>query len=176
MIGLVLTVLVSGATSHTQVSPVQKVVELLVELKGKVEADLAADEKLMNDYSTYCDEESNNKEDAITSNKRTVGDLNAAISEASASVGTLTTEIEELAAKIATADADLKDATSIRTKEHEDFAAAEAELVDTIDTLARATIVLKRGQTSFLQKGSKDISMLSMALSKVIEASWVNTA
>jgi len=172
---LFLIVLASGATSKAEVSPVQKVVELLMGLKGKVEADLAADEKLMNDYSKYCDEESNNKEDAITSNKRTVGDLNAAISEASASVGTLTTEIEELAAKIATADSDLKSATEIREKEHADFAAAEAELVDTIDTLSRATIVLKRGQTSFLQKGSKDLSMLSTALSKVIEASWVDS-
>jgi len=176
MIGLVLTVLVSAATSQTQVSPVQKVVELLVELRGKVEADLAADEKLMNDYSKYCDTESNEKEDSIRSGKRTIGDLAAAISEASANIGTLTTEIEELAAKIATADSDLKEATSVRTAEHKDFAEAETDLVDTIDTLSRAQVVLKRGQTSFLQKGgSADLSKLTLGLSKIIEASWVTS-
>merc|ERR1719504_197109 len=118
MIGLVLTVLVSGATSHTQVSPVQKVVELLVELRGKVEADLAADEKLMNDYSKYCDTESNEKEDSITSGKRTIGDLSASIADSSASIGELTSETEELAGKISTAEADLKSATKIRSDEN----------------------------------------------------------
>merc|ERR1719240_2483072 len=97
---LLLLALASGATSQTEVSPVQKVVELLTELKGKVEADLAADEKLMNEYSEYCDTTSNEKEDAITSGKRTIGDLNAAIADATASIGSLTSETEELATKI----------------------------------------------------------------------------
>merc|ERR1719183_809063 len=100
---MLLLLVASAATLQSEVSPVQKVVELLVELKGKVEADLGADEKLMNEYSEYCDTTSNEKEDAITSGKRTVGDLNAAIADATASIGSLTSETEELAAKIATA-------------------------------------------------------------------------
>merc|ERR1719253_2426891 len=129
----------------------------------------------MEDYTKYCDSESNTKEDAITSGKRTIGDLNAAITEASATINTLTGEIEELAAKISSADADLKSATSIREQENGDFTATEADLVETVDTLGRAIIVLKRGQTSFLQRGSKDLSALTTALSKVVEATWVNS-
>merc|ERR1719473_546313 len=129
----------------------------------------------MSDYTTYCDTESNEKEDAITSGKRTIGDLEADIAEATATIGTLTSEIEELAAKISTAEADLKAATGIRTEEHGDFSATETDLVETVDTLSRAIIVLKRGQTSFLQRGSKDLGMLTTALSKVIDATWVNS-
>jgi hypothetical protein len=172
---LLVASLASGATSKMEVSPVQKVVELLVELKGKVQADLAAEEKLMEEYTTYCDTESNEKEDAITSGKRTVNDLDASIVESSATIGTLTSEVEELAGKISTAEADLKSATNIRAEEHGDFSATEADLVETVDTLSRAIIVLKRGQTSFLQRGSKDLSMLTSALSKVIEATWVDS-
>jgi hypothetical protein len=57
---------------NTKVSPVQKVVTLLDELKAKVQADLVAEEKLMDEYTTWCDEEANMKEDAITSAKRTI--------------------------------------------------------------------------------------------------------
>jgi len=130
----------------------------------------------MEEYTKYCDTESNQKTDAITSGKRTVGDLAATITDASASIGELTSETEELAGKISAADADLKDATKIREQEHSDFSSAESELVDTVDTLARAIIVLKRGQSSFLQqRGSKELTMLATGLSKVLEASWVNS-
>ena len=66
----------------------------------------------MEEYTKWCDEEENDKEDAITSNKRTVGDLNAVITDSNARIGELSSEIEELAGKIASADADLKEATS----------------------------------------------------------------
>ena len=44
-----------AATLTTKVSPVQKVVELLDELKAKVQGDLAAEETMMEEYSQYCD-------------------------------------------------------------------------------------------------------------------------
>merc|ERR1719453_240045 len=59
----------------------------------------------------WCDEEANTKEDAITSSKRTIGDLMATI--------------EELTQKISSEEADLTSATEIRDKEKADFAASE---------------------------------------------------
>merc|ERR1719238_882963 len=120
---------VVGATA-TQVSPVQKVIQLLDELKGKVEADLSAEEKLMEEYTSWCDEEANEKEDAITSSKRTIEDLEATIEDAKATVVTLTSSIDELTTKISTSEKELADAKGIRDKEHEVFVASEKELVD----------------------------------------------
>merc|ERR1719359_2397177 len=158
-----------------KVSPVQKVIELLDELTGKVQGDLAAEETMMADYSKWCDTEANEKEDAITSNKRTIGDLQAEIADASARVGELGTEVEELAGKISGSEADLADATKVRSDEHAAFAASEAELVDTVDSLERAVVVVGRGQVSFLQSKDKDeMQKYTMALSKIIEANWVN--
>jgi len=160
----------------SQVSPVQKVIEMLDDLKAKVAGDLSAEETMMSKYTTWCDEEDNTKEDAITSNKRTIGDLNAVIADSNARIGELSTEIEELAGKISSAEADLSKATGIRGEENDSFSATEKELTETIDTLERATAVLSRGQYSFLQRGgAKDLSKLATGLSKIIEASWVNS-
>jgi chromosome segregation ATPase len=172
MAGLLLFVLATGAAA---VSPVAKVIELLDELTGKVKSDLAAEETMMAEYSKWCDSESNEKEDAITSNKRTIGDLEAEIADASARISELGTEVEEIAGKISEAEADLKDATGIREDEKAAFTDSETELVDTVDSLERALVVLKRGQTSFLQASDKDaMNKLTMSLGKIIEASWVN--
>merc|ERR1719271_1775185 len=131
---------------------------------------------MMGEYTTWCDEEDNEKEDAITSNKRAIGDLNAVIADSNAKIGELRSEIEELAGKISTAEADLKSATSIREEENGSFSATESELTETIDTLGRATTVLSRGQFSFLQqRHAKDLSALKDGLMKIVEATWVNS-
>merc|ERR1719393_249505 len=130
---------------------------------------------MMEEYSKWCDSESNEKEDAITSHKRTIGDLEAEIADATARISELGTEVEELAGKISDAEGELKDATGIREQEKAAFTESETELVDTVDGLERALVVLKRGQTSFLQARDQDeMDKLTMSLGKIIEASWVN--
>merc|ERR1719387_1187688 len=99
---------------------------------AKVEADLAAEETAMEEYTSWCDEESNSKEDAITSSKRTIDDLSATIEDAKGTIATLTSTIDDLTSKISASESDLSDATGIRNKENKDFLAAEKELLDTL--------------------------------------------
>merc|ERR1719359_741712 len=130
---------------------------------------------MMEEFTKWCDTESNEKEDAITSAQRTMNDLSASIEDASGSISSLNSEADELAAKISTADADLASATKIRNEERAAFEASEKELEETVDTLERAIVVLKRGQTGFMQtKGaSKQLETLADTLSKIVSASWV---
>jgi hypothetical protein len=164
------------ATLRAQVSPVQKVIQLLDELKGKVQAELANEESLMQDYTKYCDSEANAREDAITAGKRTSTDLQATIQDSTAATQGLTAEIDDLAAKIRTGDADLQAATKVREQERESFEAREKELSETVDTVERAVIVLKRGQT-FLQSknGAKELQMLADSLNVIVQATWVDS-
>jgi len=69
-------------------------------------------------------------------------------------------------------EGDLKKATDIRTTERSDFTAAEKELVDTIDSLSRATSVLKKN-LGLLQSGrvSQELVALTGGLKQIIEAS-----
>merc|ERR1719274_191980 len=166
---------VLATATAVQVSPVQKVIQLLDELKGKVESDLANEEKLMEEYTTWCDEEANTKEDAITSSKRTIGDLEATIEDAKATLVELSSSISELTTTISASETDLDKATALRSKEHEDFKASEKELVDTVDSLERAMTVLKKN-LGFLQNGrvSEALGASLSGLKKVVEASWVS--
>jgi hypothetical protein len=167
-----------AATLQTKVSPVQKVVELLDELKAKVQGDLAAEEHMMEEYTEYCDAEANKREDSITDAARTLDDLAAVIEKSSASIDSLSEEVDELTSKISADEADLKDATKLREQDYAAFEASEKELTDTVDSLGRALIVLKRGQT-FLQnkKGDKqheEIAKLVTALGIISDAAWVS--
>jgi chromosome segregation ATPase len=156
------------------VSPVQKVIELLDELKGKLQADLSAEETMMGEYTKWCDEEANQKEDAITSAKRTIGDLEASIQDSAAQIQALSAEADELTTKISKAEADLESATYIRDDERSTFEGSEKELVETVDTLSRALVVLKRGQAFMQSKAQNaDLQKLADGLSKVVAASWV---
>jgi len=158
------------------VSPVQKVIQLLDELKGKVESDLSNEEKLMGEYTNWCDEEANEKEDSIRSSKRTIGDLMATIEDSKASIGSLTSSIGELTQKISSSEKELSTASSIRSKENGDFVAAEKELSETVDSLERATSVLKKN-LGLMQTGvtAKMLGGLMSGLSKIVEASWVTS-
>ena len=129
----------------------------------------------MEEYTTWCDEEANTKEDAITSSKRTIGDLEATIEDAKGSIVTLTSSIDELTMSISTSEAELDKATKLRKKESDDFMASEKELVDTVDSLERAITVLKKN-LGFLQNGrvSEALGASLSGLRKVVEASWVN--
>merc|ERR1719502_1795781 len=129
----------------------------------------------MEEYTTWCDEEANTKEDAITSSKRTIGDLEATIEDAKATIIELTSSIDELTSSISASEADLEKATSLRNKEHDDFKASEKELVDTVDSLERALTVLKKN-LGFLQNGrvSEALGASLSGLKKVVEASWVS--
>jgi len=156
------------------VSPVQKVIQLLDDLKGKVEADLDRETTLMTEYTTWCDEETNSKEDAITSSKRTVGDLSATIEDSKGQIATLSSTVADVTGKISEAEAELSEATSLRSKENKDFAAAEKELVDTMDSLTRAMSVIKSNLGLLQSSHAKaEISLMASSLSKVVEASWV---
>merc|ERR1719502_1933059 len=132
---------------------------------------------MMEEFTKWCDEESNEKEDAITSAQRTINDLSATIEDSTGSISELNAETDTLAAKISTADADLASATKIRNDERAAFEASEKELSETIDTLSRAIVVLKRGQTGFMQaKGAnKELETLADTLSKIVSASWVTS-
>merc|ERR1719389_1206360 len=118
---------------------------------------------MMEEYSTWCDSEANEKEDAITSAKRTIGELG--------------TEVEELAGKISSTESDLKAAAELRKEEQASFAASEKELVETVDSLGRAVTIMKRQQVggSFLQQRDQgDLKKVVQTLGKIVEASWVS--
>merc|ERR1719181_449018 len=123
----------------------------------------------MTEYTTWCDSESTQKEDSIAEAGRT-------IEESSGTISALTGEIEDLAGKISATEADLANATGIRTSEKAAFDATEKELVETQDSLERALVMIKRNM-GFMQGKSHKQNMenLVASLRTIVDSSWIST-
>jgi len=156
-------------------SAIQKVVELLDECKAKVQKDLDAETKSMEEYTSFCDDELKDKGYAIETAGRSIGDLTATVDSSTAQIGVLTDEIATLGTTNAAKSMELADATKVRKGQHGDFQAAEKELVKSIDELGRAATVLKRGMSfAQTQGGRKKIGAVVAALKNIIDAEWVD--
>merc|ERR1719390_425551 len=91
-----------------------------------------------------------------------------------------TSKIEELSGAISTNEAELKDATAIRDKEHADFVASEKELVETVDTLERAISIIStemaKNPAALAQIDTSNMDNLLKGLSLVVDAAgFTNT-
>merc|ERR1719236_300479 len=119
----------SVAQAQAMANPIEKVIEMLSELQQKIIKEGEAAQKLYDEFSEWCEEESKNLQFEIKTAKAEAEELTATIDKATSDIKALDEKIEELAAAISTDEADLKAATEIREKEHADFVGEEAELV-----------------------------------------------
>merc|ERR1719316_2596329 len=161
------------------VSPVQKVIELLGECKAKVKKDLAAEATVMEEYTTFCDDELKEKGYAIETAGREIGDLMATIEDSKATITEKTDEIATLGTLIAAKEKELADATAVRKGENGEFVAAEKELVKSIDECSRAVVALEKGM-AFLQGGRKreakeQLKAVKMAMTDILAAIAIDT-
>merc|ERR1719235_432136 len=168
-----------GLTAATEVSPVQKVLELLDECKAKVAKDLAAETAVMEEYTTFCDDELKEKGYAIETAGRELADLSAAIEKSTALSMEKADEIATLGSTIAAKETELATATKARASEAEVFAAAEAELVKSVDEASRAYTALSKGM-AFMQGGNKveakkQMEAVTSAINAVINGISIKT-
>jgi hypothetical protein len=155
-------------------NPLSKVIELMDALTAKIVKEGEEHEKAYHEYFEWCEDFSRETGFEIKTLNSRKEKLEATIAQASSNIDSSATAIEELAAAIGTAQKELSDATLIREKEHADFAASEAELVDAIDTLSRAIAVLERemqkNPAALVQVNTSNMSGVLQALSAVLDA------
>lgn len=135
-------------------NPIQKAVELLVNLQEKIMREGEQCQRQYEEFTQWCKGSSRELHKEHESGKVKKESLEASLAKTNAELDNLAADIQQLSGKIATDESDLKAATLIRTAENSDFMQAEKELSDTIDTLQRAIQVLKKSP-SFLQRGDK---------------------
>lgn len=180
--GAALTAVSAVMASASPASPVKKVISLLQELKEKVSKDLKNEETDMAAYTSFCNDEVKEKGFAITSASREIEMLEATIEDSDGSIQKFAAEIDTDSKESAAKSSELQDATDIRTSESKDFVAAQKELVDTVDTLSRAIVILKR-EMSFLQGGTDvkaadkaSFADLTNALSVIVDAAFLDVS
>jgi len=155
-------------------NPMSKVLELLDGLAAQITKDGDAEAKAYQEYAEWCDDTSKNTGFAIETAQKAKAKLEAKIGELSGDIAASGSEIESLAAAIATGEAELRDATAIRTKEAADFAASEAELVEAIDAVGRAIGILSKemakNPASFAQLDTRNMASAMKAMSVIFDA------
>jgi chromosome segregation ATPase len=158
-------------------SPVAKVIELLQENKMKVQADLDAETKEMVEYSEFCDTESSEKTYAIETAERKILDLTAVITDGEAQVASLTDEVSTLGTELASKERKLLEVTGERKAKSAEFKGTEKALVESVDQLTRAMVIIKR-EMSFVQvtklTPKQRLQAAMNAINKVLDAAWVN--
>jgi len=155
-------------------NPMAKVIELMDECATKVKADGVAEAKAYKEYFAWCDDVAKNSQFEIKTAKSSQDELEAKLGELAASIGEANTMIEKLSGSIAADEKELEEATAIRDKEAADFAAAEGELMDDIDTLDRAIAILEKelakNPAAFAQIDGSNTAALIQALGAVVDA------
>jgi len=128
-------------------SPVEKVVELIEELKAKIEADGANEQKLYDKFACWCETTTARKADAIDDGKALIGKTTTDILTLKGAIAVLASEIAELQAEIAEANEAMAKATKIREKENSDYQQEKAYMETTLSSLHAAIEVLSGAGT-----------------------------
>jgi hypothetical protein len=166
--------LLSASAVAEQSNPLGKVFELMGALEAKIVAEGEQEAKAFKEFFEWCDDSSKNLNNEIKTAKKSQAKLTAKIEELSSDIEVAESKIEELATAISTNEGELKDATAIREKEAEDFAAAEKELMETVDTLDRAVSIISsemsKNSAALAQIDSSSMSNLLQSLSVVVDA------
>jgi len=155
-------------------NPLGTVISLMDELTAKITAQGEAEAKSYKEYVAWCDDASANVKFEIKTGQSKKESLQAAIAKETNDAGASASKIEDLAASITSDGTQLGEATAVREREAADFAASEAELVDSVGTLGRAINIIQREMAKnpalVQQVNSGDMGKLLKSLGTVIDA------
>lgn len=152
-----------SSAASVEVTPIQKVIEMLKEMHAKGVAEKEAEATAFAEYQTFCKDTAWEKTTSIKTGTAAIEQLKADIDKASA-------DISEAAAAIATLNDDIsawKKAVTVQTRERSEakavFDTVHADYTESIDAVGRALATLKASP------GQSAASLLQMkaVLSKV---------
>jgi len=160
----------------SQVTPVQKVIELLNGMAAKGKTEKHSEQVQFAAFKQFCDDTTVEKKRAIAEANEMIEVLKADIQKYAADAARLSKEIAEHEADIAVWTGDAKAATKVREIEKADYDATHKDYSESVDALERAIAVLKkqaydRKQTSFAQVSAlKSLSLIPADAKRTIDA------
>ena len=126
-----------------------KVIQLLTDLELRIKAEGLEAHRVHEEFTAWCKVQPSDLTFGVETGSKEKADLEASLVQLGVTSETLQIKISDLAGNFATAEAVLKATTAFRAKEHADFEKSEQELLDVIDTLARAIETFwKRGRST----------------------------
>jgi len=172
-----LLVLIVDVALSTQVTPVQKVIQLLEGMSAKGKKEKHDEQVQFAAYKQFCDDTTVEKKRAIEEANEKIEMLKADIEKYISDAATLTQEIAGHDDDIAAWTGDMKAATKVREMEKNDYDATHKDYSESIDALERAIAVLKKQAytrkqaEAFAQVGAlTSLNLIPKEAKKTIEA------
>ncbi len=168
---------VSAASVSENVTPVEKVLQMLTEMSAKGKAERKAEQVQFSAYSQFCGDASATKTRDIAEAANSIERLNADILKAETDAAGLQDDVENLERDIGTWKSDQKGATAVREKEKLDFQATHRDYSESIDALERAIYTLKKQNFDRKQAADAllqvDVAAKKSAQSATVLAAWL---
>jgi cell division septum initiation protein DivIVA len=173
IVALVLVCATSAAVQKAQVTPVQKVIQLLEGMLEKGKKEKHHQQEQFAAKKQLCHHTATEKKRSIEEANERIEVLKADIQQYTAQAAKLTKEIAELDEDISIWTGDIKAATKVRAIEKADYDALHKDYSESIDALERAIAVLKkqnydRKQASLLQV--RNLKLIPQDAKSAIEA------
>jgi len=135
-------------------SPVEQVVQLLTDLKSKLEMDEKVEQQIYDKFACWCEKTTARKAKAIEDAQADLRKLGQKMLKLKGTIATLAAEIEELIAAIKANKEAQAEATALREKENAAWKAETDETKEALTALEQAIIVLRdaTGGSALLQE------------------------
>merc|ERR1719261_1651477 len=126
------------------VTPIQKVLTLMEEMKAKGVAAKNDEETKFSAFSQWCQNTKKAKNGEIDAGNQKIEKLSATIEKAAVLISQLTDRILELEEDVGRWKKDQKSASTVREAERADFTATVTDYTESIDAVSGAIAVLKK--------------------------------
>merc|ERR1719247_3090569 len=138
-------------SSAVDVSPVEKVITLLEDLKTETEEAGKKEASTYDTFACFCQDTTMSKSDAIKTEQDNIDEFAAALEEQTGISNAKQAETEELGEMIRTLDKEMTEITAMREKEKAKYEATAADLSKAVSSLEGAIADMQAGKgASFL--------------------------
>merc|ERR1719214_118155 len=169
-LALLLVVGGSALNERSKVTPIQKVLTLMEELKAKGIKEKNAEETRFSAFAQWCQNTKKAKNGEIDAGNQKIETLNAEIEKARVLISQLTDRILELEEDVGRWKKDQKSASTVREAERADFTATVTDYTESIDAVAGATSVLKKQAYDRKQAALIQSSLIQVRSLKLVPA------
>lgn len=163
------------AAEASEVTPIQKVLEMLKDMRTKGNTEVKREEIAFAKFKVWCGDTTRVKVEAVDRSTRQIDEFGAQIDKASADIDGLSVTLSDLDGEITDWNSEKENAKKIREKEHQDYEATHEEYSDTLDACDRAINVIRNVpgaiRQALLQLGSRPAvhPVARMALAAFLE-------
>jgi len=160
----VLVFLCFGAATAVEVTPVEKVITLLEDLKTETEDEGKKEASTYDTFACFCKDTTMSKSDAIKGEQDNIDEFAATMEEQTGISNGKQALIEELTATIATLTTEMSEITAMREKEKAKYEVTAADLSKAVSSLEGAIAAMQAGKSASFLSVKKGIrNSLAMA-------------